>query len=155
MHNPVDAPDVLVFPPLLFGATLALGLLLHWSYPVNVLPLLLSRVLGTVILIVSVLLALSAKAVMKRAGTNIRPDQPTIAIVSNGPFRYTRNPLYLAATGIYVSITLLVDALWPLVLLGPMLVLLVKGVVVREEQYLAAKFGDEYRNYKTRVRRWL
>jgi protein-S-isoprenylcysteine O-methyltransferase Ste14 len=92
---------------------------------------------------------------MRRAGTNVRPDRPTLVIVSDGPFRFTRNPLYLAAIGIYVSITLLVDALWPLVLLGPMLVLLVKGVVVREEQYLAAKFGDEYRNYKTRVRRWL
>jgi protein-S-isoprenylcysteine O-methyltransferase Ste14 len=154
-HNAADVPGVLVFPPLLFGATLALGLLLHWIYPVNPLPVLLARVTGTLILIVSVWLALSAKAAMTRAGTNVRPDRPTLALVTDGPFRFTRNPLYLAAIGIYVSITLLVDSLWPLVLLIPLLMVLAKGVIAREEQYLEAKFGDTYRNYKSRVRRWL
>jgi protein-S-isoprenylcysteine O-methyltransferase Ste14 len=154
MHNTADVPGVLVFPPLLFGGTLALGLILHWIYPVRLLPVLLARVLGTLMLIASVLLALSAERAMRRAGTNVRPDRPTLAIVSDGPFRFTRNPLYLAATGIYVSITLLVDALWPLVLLVPMLAVLTKGVIAREERYLEAKFGDTYRNYKSRVRRW-
>jgi protein-S-isoprenylcysteine O-methyltransferase Ste14 len=87
---------------------------------------------------------------MRRAGTNIRPDQPTLALVTDGAFRFSRNPLYLAATGLYVGVALLVDALWPLVLLIPML-----AVVAREERYLEAKFGDAYRAYKARVRRWL
>ena len=155
MHNTADVPDVLVLPPLLFGVTLALGLLLHWIYPVSLLPVLPARVIGTLILIASVWLALSAKIAMSRAGTNIRPDRPTTAIVTDGPFRFTRNPLYVAATGIYVSITLLIDALWPLVLLVPLLVVLAKGVIAREERYLEGKFGDTYRNYKSRVRRWL
>jgi protein-S-isoprenylcysteine O-methyltransferase Ste14 len=155
MHNTADVPDVLVPPPLLFGGTLALGLLLHWIYPVNPLSVLPARVIGTLILIASVWLALSAKIAMSRAGTNIRPDRPTTAIVTDGPFRFTRNPLYVAATGIYVSITLLIDALWPLVLLVPLLVVLAKGVIAREERYLEGKFGDTYRNYKSRVRRWL
>jgi len=92
---------------------------------------------------------------MKRAGTNIRPDQPTLAVVSDGPFRFTRNPLYLALTGLYVGITLLADALWPLLLLVPVLVVLQWGVVAREERYLEAKFGEPYRAYKARVRRWV
>jgi protein-S-isoprenylcysteine O-methyltransferase Ste14 len=155
MHNAADVPGVLVFPPLLFGVALALGLLLHLIYPVNLLPVLLARVLGTLILIASVWLALSAEAAMKRAGTNVRPDRPTLALVTDGPFRFTRNPLYLAAIGIYVGIALLVDTLWPLVLLIPLLVVLAKGVIGREERYLEAKFGETYRNYKSRVRRWL
>ena len=92
---------------------------------------------------------------MKRAGTNIRPDQPTLAIVSDGPFRFTRNPLYLALTGLYVGITLLVDALWPLLLLIPALAVLQWGVVAREERYWESKFGGPYRVYKSRVRRWV
>jgi protein-S-isoprenylcysteine O-methyltransferase Ste14 len=155
MHNAADVPGVLVFPPLLFGVTLALGLLLHLIYPVNLLPVLLARIAGTLILIASVWLALSAEAAMKRAGTNVRPDRPTLALVTDGPFRFTRNPLYLAAIGIYVGIALLVDTLWPLVLLIPLLVVLAKGVIGREERYLEAKFGETYRNYKSRVRRWL
>jgi protein-S-isoprenylcysteine O-methyltransferase Ste14 len=155
MHNAADVPGVLVFPPLLFGVTLALGLLLHLIYPVNLLPVLLARVVGTLILIASVWLALSAEAAMKRAGTNVRPDRPTLALVTDGPFRFTRNPLYLAAIGIYVGIALLVDTLWPLVLLIPLLVVLAKGVIAREERYLEAKFGETYRNYKSRVRRWM
>jgi protein-S-isoprenylcysteine O-methyltransferase Ste14 len=101
------------------------------------------------------LLARSAEAAMKRAGTNIRPDQPTLAVVSDGPFRFTRNPLYLSLTGLYLGITLLADALWPLLLLVPVLVVLQWGVVAREERYLEAKFGEPYRAYKARVRRWV
>jgi protein-S-isoprenylcysteine O-methyltransferase Ste14 len=92
---------------------------------------------------------------MRRAGTNVRPDQPTLAVVTDGPFRYSRNPLYLGLTGLYVGVTLLADALWPLVLLGPLLGVVQRGVVRREERYLAAKFGAPYLAYQARVRRWL
>ncbi len=155
MHNAADVPGVLVFPPLLFGVTLAHGLLFDLIYTVKLLTVFLARIAGTLILIASVWLALSAEAAMKRAGTNVRPDRPTLALVTDGPFRFTRNPLYLAAIGIYVGIALLVATLWPLVLLIPLLVVLAKGVIAREERYLEGKFGDTYRNYKSRVRRWL
>jgi len=92
---------------------------------------------------------------MKRAGTNVRPDQPSLHLVTDGPFRYSRNPLYLATLGLYGGVTLLVDAVWPALLLVPLLAVLRWGVIAREERYLEAKFGDEYRAYKARVRRWL
>ena len=92
---------------------------------------------------------------MKRAGTNVRPDQPSLAIVTDGPFRFSRNPMYLATTGLYLGTTLLVNTPWPLVLLPPMLLILHWGVVRREERYLEAKFGEPYRAYKSRVRRWV
>ncbi|HEY7612201.1 MAG TPA: isoprenylcysteine carboxylmethyltransferase family protein [Gemmatimonadales bacterium] len=154
-EQPSDTPQVLVFPPLLFGGTLVLALVLHWLRPQPVLPPLAARLLGLLILVASGLLARSAETAMKRAGTNIPPNQPTLAIVTDGPFRFTRNPLYLATAGLYVGIALLVNALCPLLLLLPMLVILDWGVVRREERYLEAKFGDSYRDYRARVRRWV
>jgi protein-S-isoprenylcysteine O-methyltransferase Ste14 len=114
-----------------------------------------ARVAGVVLLVASGILARSGEAAMKRAGTNIRPDQPSLALVSDGPFRFSRNPLYVAVTGLYLGITLLVNALWPLVLLVPALVVLQRGVIAREERYLEAKFGEPYRAYRSRVRRWI
>jgi protein-S-isoprenylcysteine O-methyltransferase Ste14 len=150
-----DSPGVVVFPPVLFAGTLVLGLVLHWIRPVPLLPSLVARLLGLVILVLSGALARAAERAMKRAGTNIRPDQPTLAIVTAGPFRFTRNPLYLAGTGLYLAIALLVNGLGLLVLVLPMLAVLHWGVVRREERYLETKFGDPYREYRARVRRWL
>jgi protein-S-isoprenylcysteine O-methyltransferase Ste14 len=154
-HKVSDAPGVLVFPPALFVVTLILGLFLHWLRPVSLLPSLAARLAGLVVLVLSWWLVHSAEAAMKRAGTNVRPDQPSLAIVTDGPFRFSRNPMYLATTGLYLGITLLVNTPWPLVLLPPMLLVLHWGVVRREERYLEAKFGEPYRAYKSRVRRWV
>jgi len=75
--------------------------------------------------------------------------------VTTGPFRWSRNPLYLAILIIYVGTTLVVDALWPFVLLVPLIALLEWGVIRREERYLARTFGEPYEAYRARVRRWL
>jgi hypothetical protein len=75
--------------------------------------------------------------------------------VTTGPFRWSRNPLYLANLIIYVGTTLVVDALWPFVLLVPLIALLEWGVIRREERYLSRKFGAPYDAYRARVRRWL
>ncbi|MGD0946271.1 MAG: isoprenylcysteine carboxylmethyltransferase family protein [Candidatus Binatia bacterium] len=121
----------------------------------QLLPPLPARLLGAALLLASIALARSAQGTMKRAGTNVRPDQPSLHLVTDGPFRYRRNPLYLSTLGLYGGVTLLVDALWPVVLLIPLVAVLRWGVIAREERYLEHKFGDEYRAYKARVRRWL
>lgn len=154
MTRSPDSPGVVVFPPVLFGATLVAGLILHWLRPVAVLPALVARLVGIVVLVASGLLVRSAEAAMRRAGTDPRPDHPSLAIVTDGPFRFTRNPMYVGTTGLYVAVSLLVNALWPLVLL-PMLAVLHWGVVRREERYLEGKFGEPYRLYRLRVRRWV
>lgn len=155
MTRSPDSPGVVVFPPVLFGATLVAGLILHWLRPVAVLPALVARLVGIVVLVASGLLVRSAEAAMRRAGTDPRPDHPSLAIVTDGPFRFTRNPMYVGTTGLYVAVSLLVNALWPLVLLLPMLAVLHWGVVRREERYLEGKFGEPYRLYRLRVRRWV
>lgn len=90
-----------------------------------------------------------------RAGTNVRPDRPVTALVTNGPFRYSRNPLYVALTILYVAAILVLGTIWPLATLVPTLVMVHWKIVRREEQYLEARFGDTYRAYKARVHRWI
>jgi protein-S-isoprenylcysteine O-methyltransferase Ste14 len=150
-----DAAGVVVFPPVLFGGTLLVGLILHWLLPVALLPGRAARLLGLAILVASALLVRAAEAAMKRAGTDPRPNHPSLAVVTDGPFRFTRNPMYVGTTGLYVGVSLLVNAVWPLVLLLPMLAVLHWGVVRREERYLEGKFGEPYRAYRSRVRRWV
>lgn len=99
--------------------------------------------------------ALWGKRVMEAAGTNVNPALPSTAIVTSGPFRLTRNPLYLSMLSLYLGAALATNAAWLLILLVPLLAILHFGIVLREERYLEAKFGEPYRVYKTRVRRWI
>lgn len=150
-----DAPQVVALPPLLFAGTLGLGLLLHVLMPVRPFPVLPARVLGGILLLAGFFIARWGENTLRCAGTNSRPNLPTLAIVTDGPFRFSRNPLYLATTGIYLGVALLVNALWPLVLIVPLLAVIRWGVVRREEMYLEEKFGETYLAYKARVRRWI
>jgi len=89
------------------------------------------------------------------AGTNIPPDLPTTALVVDGIYGRTRNPLYLGATLVYVGLSVAAGSLWSIVLVVPFLWVINVGVIAREERYLERKFGDVYRAYKRRVRRWV
>lgn len=151
----IDQPDVIVFPPLLYASALAAGLLLQFLMPWHPFSSDLGRLLGGLLLVGSAVLAKWGEATMQRAGTNVNPRQPSLVIVTEGPFRFTRNPLYLALSGIYLGITLLLNAFWPWLILIPLWVITHYGIVRREERYLEAKFGDTYRIYKGRVRRYL
>ena len=104
---------------------------------------------------IACLLVLSAFRLMRKAGTNVDPTQPTTALVVKGPFQLTRNPLYLSLTLIYSGIAMLMNALWAMLILPFVLLVMRLGVIDREERYLERKFGEEYRQYKARVRRWL
>jgi protein-S-isoprenylcysteine O-methyltransferase Ste14 len=150
-----DTPRVLIFPPFLFGGTLLVGLLLHWLHPISLMPALAARILGVVVFILSGVLGYFAQRELERAATNVRPDKPTTVVVMAGPYRITRNPLYIAALGVYIGVAIFVNAVVPLLLLIPVFAVLHWGIVLREERYLESKFGDGYRAYRARVRRWL
>ena len=111
--------------------------------------------LGWVLAGAGVALAASAIVLFRRAGTSPVPIQPTTALVVRGPYRFTRNPMYLGLAALYVGVALLINSLWPLVVLPVVLIVIRWGVVAREEAYLEREFGDEYRAYQARVRRWL
>ncbi|MEO5818179.1 MAG: isoprenylcysteine carboxylmethyltransferase family protein [Gemmatimonadaceae bacterium] len=150
-----DVPDVVVLPPVLVGGTLLLGLGLHYFFwSITLFPVLLARLAGVGIFVASGILAHTAHRAMQRVGTNVLPTQPTLALALDGPYRHTRNPLYLAAIGFALGVCLWVDGLVPLVLLLPMTAILHFGVVLREEAYLLAKFGEQYEVYRRAVPRW-
>src|SRR5215470_11843476 len=156
MHNArPDTAQVIILPPLLYGAAFILGLLLHLVYPIHILPPTLTRGIGVVCVLVSLPLALATFRVLSRAHTPVDPLKPTTALVTEGPFRYSRNPIYVALTLLYLGVALLINALWILLLVVPAVLVIRYGVIAREEAYLTRKFGDAYRQYTTQVRRWL
>jgi protein-S-isoprenylcysteine O-methyltransferase Ste14 len=150
-----DNPGVIAPPPLIYAGALAIGLLANWMYPVPFLPRGLSRVLGWPLIAGGLAIGYLGIREMQRAGTNVDPREPTTAIVTGGPYRFTRNPLYLSMTLIYGGITTLANALPAALLLPVVLHVMRRGVIEREERYLEGKFGDEYLDYKARVRRWI
>jgi protein-S-isoprenylcysteine O-methyltransferase Ste14 len=155
LEETTDNPGVIAFPPALFAGTLAIGLLLHLIFPIHFLPDAIAIASGVVVLVGAALIAVSAFRAMRRAQTAVNPSLPTTAIVSDGAFSFSRNPIYLALTLLYVGVALLFNALWALLLLLPLIVVVQVGVIKHEEDYLEQKFGDEYLRYKANVRRWV
>jgi protein-S-isoprenylcysteine O-methyltransferase Ste14 len=157
MHN-ADYAEVAIKPPLLFLGALALGCLLSLFLPLG--PRLasanrLALVVGLTFVAIGFALAgLSARA-FRLAGTDIVPGRPATALVTTGPYQYTRNPIYIGFVLVYFGLAIVLTSLWVLVLLVPVLVILQRGVVEREEFYLERKFGGTYRKYKAQVPRWL
>jgi protein-S-isoprenylcysteine O-methyltransferase Ste14 len=150
-----DSPGVIVFPPVLFLSAVVLGVTLQLFWPIQVSRALPVKIIGGLFVSMGVASIVSAKKRMRCVGTNVRPDKPTTAIVTDGPYHLTRNPIYLGAMTAYLGLSLVFNAFWPLPVLIPFLFLLDWGVVRREEHYLEGKFGDVYLAYKARVRRWL
>jgi protein-S-isoprenylcysteine O-methyltransferase Ste14 len=112
-------------------------------------------VVSWVLVLGAILLAGSAWVQFRRAGTTPNPTQPTTALVVRGPYRFTRNPMYLSLAALYLGGALRLNSLWPLVLFPVVITLIEWRVIAREERYLEAKFGDAYRAYKAGVRRWI
>jgi protein-S-isoprenylcysteine O-methyltransferase Ste14 len=150
-----DRPKVVARPPLLFLAALVLAVALDaaWPAPLG---------LGAAAMAGGIALGMAGAALVawaavnfRRAGTNLPTWKPTTAIVATGPYRFTRNPIYVGLGLILAGIGLAADNGWVLASLLPVFAVLHVGVVKREEAYLSAKFGEVYRSYQERVRRWL
>lgn len=100
-------------------------------------------------------LSVAAFALFRRNRTSIIPNRPATALVTEGPYRFTRNPMYVSLAALYVGVTMALNSWWPLALL-PIVVLAVdRMVIAREERYLADAFPSEYKAYRARVRRWI
>ena len=154
-ENQPDRAGVIMFPPLLFGGMLAVGLLLRFLFPTPVLDRLPALLIGGAFVLVGLPMLLMAFRMMIRNRTTIHPAGATTTIVSDGIYAYTRNPMYLALTLMYVGVCVMANAYWGLLLLIPLLMVVQKGIIEREERYLTRKFGDQYLRYKARIRRWI
>jgi protein-S-isoprenylcysteine O-methyltransferase Ste14 len=150
-----DKAGVIAPPPMIYLGSLVFGLLLNRRFPVTFLPRKIARHFGWPLLGGGVLLMGWFEWAMRRADTPTNPYKPVSHVVTQGPFRHTRNPGYLAMATIYMGIASLANALWAVLLLPVALIVVQRGVIEREERYLERKFGEEYLRYKAQVRRWI
>ena len=150
-----DDPGVVAPPPLIYACALTAGLLANRRYRIPFLPRALAGTLGPALVACGLAVGILGFREMRRAETSPDPYKPTTAIVSEGPFRFTRNPLYLSMTLIYCGISTLSNALPAALLLPFAQAVMRRGVIESEEHYLERTFGDEYLEYKERVPRWI
>lgn len=150
-----DSPGVLLPPPFIYVAGFLLGLALErWVEP-PALPAALRLPIAALALVGAAALAGVAMALFLRRRTSPIPHRPATLLVADGPYRFSRNPMYLGMGLLYAGIALWFDQLLPLAFLPVVLLIIDRWVIRREEAYLLRRFGDEYRRYQTSVRRWI
>jgi len=152
---PGDNPGVVARPPLIYLAALLVAFAMQRLWPMPIFARATAIGLGALAALAGIAIAVWGWRTMRAVGTNVDPTLPSTAIVTSGPFRFSRNPLYLALTLLYLGISVAFDSWWGLIGLIPLLLVMHWGVVLREERYLEAKFGDQYRKYKMKVARYL
>ena len=153
-----DRPAIIVFPPVIPLATLAISCVLQWVAPLGLIDGLdrgWRLGWGVIMFSAGMLMTILARRALLRHGTNVNPLQPTTALVTEGIFRRTRNPLYVGIIVTQYAVALIFSLDWLLLLILPNWIVLHFAVVRREERYLERKFGDAYRRYKQRVPRYL
>ena len=152
-----DNPGVIVLPPILLLATIAFGVVLDWFVPLGILaklPMVPRLAVGAILFVVGASMLIATRRAFDEAGTNIRPDMPTTALVTSGLFTHARNPAYQGGSLALLGLALMLGSDWIVLLMVPALLLLHYGVVLREERYLEQKFGEAYRCYKEAVPRY-
>jgi protein-S-isoprenylcysteine O-methyltransferase Ste14 len=147
--------DVKIQPPALTLIHVALAFLLTWFIP---LPLMVPPILqsaGFLLALIGFLLGVGALLAFRGARTTLDPHGSVSRLVTSGVYRFTRNPISLGFILMLAGILLNVGSYWGILLAPALVILLSRLIIEREEEYLAQKFGDEYRSYKSKVRRWI
>jgi protein-S-isoprenylcysteine O-methyltransferase Ste14 len=156
MPDGSDTADVIVHPPVAWPAAALGGLGLDWLWPLPFVPATVpAGWVGTIVFVLALALGVWAIVTMIRAGSNVPTNRPSTTIVERGPYRVTRNPIYLGMFLGQVGLAVAFNSVWLYVTLVPFALVIRYGVVAREEAYLERKFGDVYPNYRARVRRWV
>ena len=150
-----DTAGVIAPPPLIFLSALGIGFGLDAAMGTGSLPSTVARPLGSASIMAGAGLMGSFVRAFGRARTPLDPYTPSQALVTDGPYRLTRNPGYLGMALAYAGIAIVSNAPWALVPLPAAIAIIDRGVIAREERYLTRKFGTPYEDYKRRVRRWI
>jgi protein-S-isoprenylcysteine O-methyltransferase Ste14 len=159
-HRPgtslADAANLgLARPPFVYLCSIALGLVVHYAWPARLVSPSVSTPVGAVLTLLALGLFVTAVRTFRASGTPIPGNRPTTAIVRTGPYRFSRNPIYLAFSLFQLGLSIWVNSLGLLITLIPAVALMALVVIPREERYLEARFPSEYSSYKAAVRRWL
>ncbi len=154
-----DHPDVIMLPPAMLLIALVIAIGLEFTDLLNFLPPLSATswafYAGLVLLALALALGSSALRTFTKIGTNPSPHQPSLKLATTGPYRFTRNPMYLGFVLILAALSLIFSLDWGIVLVPVLALLLHYGVVTREESYLTAKLGQPYRDFMSHTRRWI
>ncbi len=151
-----DVPNLgLIRPPLVYLASLVIGALIQLAVPLPLLPRTRTVALGVSVVVVAIALFSYSVAKFRVARTPVPARKPTTVIVRTGPYRFSRNPIYLAFSLFQLGIAIWVNSVWLLATLVGAVALIHFIVIRREEQYLERRFGAEYLDYRASVRRWL
>jgi protein-S-isoprenylcysteine O-methyltransferase Ste14 len=148
-------PGVRLHPPLIFGISILCGIGLDKLHPLAMPFDFHGMLYGGAIISIAIAIALWALSQFLRAGTDVRPDRPDSALLTRGPYHFSRNPLYIVLTLAQVTAAVWLDILWVLLLTPLSVIVISRYAIRREERYLEKLFGREYLDYKKRVRRWL
>ncbi|MEO8054653.1 MAG: isoprenylcysteine carboxylmethyltransferase family protein [Acidobacteriota bacterium] len=153
-----DHANVPVVPPVLFGLGIGAGFLLKRQVPVPLVPARFAGEacgVGAALGLVCLAFGGWAFAAFRRAKTTPHPNHPVSALVTWGPYRFSRNPMYVGLSGLTAGLALVANTPWLLAILPPVWLALRRLVIDREEAYLTRKFGEEYRTFLARTRRWI
>ena len=150
-----SSPGVHVPPPLVYAAGLALGLWMSAWIPSHWLPAAVSRAAGWALIAAALALATPSFYRFFRARTTVLPDRPASRLITSGPYRFTRNPLYVSQTLVYLGVAAWYQCVWALPLLVVVVLYIDRRVIRSEEGYLERRFGADYTRYCANVRRWI
>lgn len=153
-----DAPNPVALPPVIWALALVLAILLEWLVPPGFLPpplSMLPSIIGAVLILLGLALGIAGAQAFREAKTNLDPRRPALVLVERGPYRLTRNPIYVGLLLGFVGIGLIASLDWTIPLLPALWLALHHLVVLPEEAYLSRRFGESYDVYRTRTRRWL
>jgi protein-S-isoprenylcysteine O-methyltransferase Ste14 len=150
-----DAPNVRIIPPLVYLAGIVIGFLANAWMPIKVVPSSVAWTIGGILIFCGAVLTGSAVLRFKNADTTIRPDRAASTLVIAGPYRITRNPMYLGFALAYLGIAIAGQSIWALVLLPVVLIIVQRGAIEPEKSFLQKRFGTDYVSYRNRVRRWI
>ena len=142
-------------PPFIFLLSILIGFGINRFWPMTVVPSSLAMPLGVAFIVAAIALAFLGFRELGRHKTTVRPDEPSSAIVETGPYRFTRNPLYVSLAALQLGIGLWTNILWVVLMLIPAGIVMTTQVIAREEAYLERAFGEDYLRYKASVRRWI
>lgn len=150
-----DRPNRVPWPPILLASAVGGGLLLHAVAPLSLPASPLMRGAGLALVVAALAVDVWAAMVFRRARTTILPHRGTEALVTDGPFALSRNPIYAGNVALVAGVGLGAGSWWPIILAPLMAVAVDRLAIRREEAHLAARFGPAWQAYAGRVRRWL
>jgi protein-S-isoprenylcysteine O-methyltransferase Ste14 len=150
-----DAPNVKIIPPLVYLAGIVIGFLANIWMPIKVVPNLVAWAVGGILIFCGAAFTGFALLKFRDVGTTVRPDRAASTLVIAGPYKITRNPMYLGLALVYLGIATAGQCVWALILLPVVLIIIQRGAIEPEEAFLEKRFGVDYISYREKVRRWI